>query len=826
MLVNGTDRSDPQGTTMNWLRSLKRHYWKQRFFLEGFRRHLLLGLLVCTMVAFMVGLMAEIFVNPGAPFKAVQVDTAVLNGEAVFADVDFDGWLDRLRESRTKFEQASFSLETRHSGSPNPTQQFYFSGSDILPYPYATKLDSNRVILAALTDAKDSLDVRLNLRTFYRDGHTVDWSGPLAGPDWPVFDKLHRPMIAGAVTMMRGGIPCVYLKIDSHFNGWRGGIVLDPDFPEKRIEYPSGLTPSLNQNNWLRGPEGRILWAMGSSAPHNGNTLGGIADDRARLFLFDPDSGFIFLRDFGPDCSSLFIQPLQDRRHALLTTKHGMLLEDSLGANAAIWDSWTNEFEATWWIEDLIQNTLVDSAGVYLAFNQGIVSYLDGTSWTLREVGRIQLENGDRLLPRDGFWIRFNEANYMSVHDKRGRMLARIPLKDQFEFPTIERAVNGLAEARLHVALPSMILSFRFDSVPWPNRVLENPATPVTGLLAFLVLLASLSRRISLQERILRSIVDSGSEAVGIFDPNGRLLFANECFLRDTDSGTIGEVLKLCTESDEPVLQKVRNRWIRWTIRGLSIQGRHFGRALLGVDESASITQQELTHLVALSRSLGHNMRQPLTAIQRAEGNVLALLEQSDPLVAAEARDSLESIRLSVLNLDQRITNFIALVRVDAKWQWIDPATLVDSVLADLHLENMSGIELLKEQPSAVPAVCGSLASLRAMLDVVVANALEAMIRKGKLSVNLCSANEFLEIRVSDTGPGIAPEMLADIWTPGRTTKSTGLGYGLYFARGIARIHGGEIQVEHSSPAGTVMLVRLPLEPPASMKAGIERRPN
>ena len=68
-----------------------------------------------------------------------------------------------------------------------------------------------------------------------------------------------------------------------------------------------------------------------------------------------------------------------------------------------------------------------------------------------------------------------------------------------------------------------------------------------------------------------------------------------------------------------------------------------------------------------------------------------------------------------------------------------------------------------------------------------------------------------IEITISDSGPGIAPGILARAFEPFYTTKEDGLGPGLAISRSIAEAHGGTIVLEPHSDGGTIARVRLPI---------------
>jgi signal transduction histidine kinase len=79
----------------------------------------------------------------------------------------------------------------------------------------------------------------------------------------------------------------------------------------------------------------------------------------------------------------------------------------------------------------------------------------------------------------------------------------------------------------------------------------------------------------------------------------------------------------------------------------------------------------------------------------------------------------------------------------------------------------------------------------------------------GKVRLGCAKKNGEVIVTVGDTGPGIAPDLLAKIWTPFYTTKQSGTGLGLAFVREIARDHHARLDVE-SRPGGTTFTITLP----------------
>ena len=91
-------------------------------------------------------------------------------------------------------------------------------------------------------------------------------------------------------------------------------------------------------------------------------------------------------------------------------------------------------------------------------------------------------------------------------------------------------------------------------------------------------------------------------------------------------------------------------------------------------------------------------------------------------------------------------------------------------------------------------------------------NAAESMPQGGKIEIFVTQDDQkqYIEYRIQDQGSGIAPEFLADIFTPFFTTKKEGIGIGLHISREIALAHKGEIRI-HPTGQGTTAVLLIPI---------------
>lgn len=87
------------------------------------------------------------------------------------------------------------------------------------------------------------------------------------------------------------------------------------------------------------------------------------------------------------------------------------------------------------------------------------------------------------------------------------------------------------------------------------------------------------------------------------------------------------------------------------------------------------------------------------------------------------------------------------------------------------------------------------------------------MPKGGKLEIKSCQQTDSVTISFTDTGQGIPPEALPQIFIPLFTTKAQGMGFGLSISKRIVEAHGGKISVESKVGEGTIFTITFPLEP-------------
>ena len=220
----------------------------------------------------------------------------------------------------------------------------------------------------------------------------------------------------------------------------------------------------------------------------------------------------------------------------------------------------------------------------------------------------------------------------------------------------------------------------------------------------------------------------------------------------------------------------------------------------------------ELAAVGQLAASIAHELRNPLSSIK---GAAQFLQEQySDH---SDVHEFLSIIVEEVNGLNKLTTEFLEFARpIDLESEPLDLREVVDRTL---HLMSVlisgSGIDVVQEVGPDLPIIQADEKQIEQVLKNVILNAVEAMPDGGTLHVRArCSAayGESVELGVSDTGVGIPPDKLENIFLPFVTTKTKGTGLGLSVVQKIVENHGGHIEVQSTVGEGTTFRVFLPRE--------------
>ncbi|QKC99067.1 PAS domain S-box protein [Mesorhizobium sp. NZP2298] len=224
--------------------------------------------------------------------------------------------------------------------------------------------------------------------------------------------------------------------------------------------------------------------------------------------------------------------------------------------------------------------------------------------------------------------------------------------------------------------------------------------------------------------------------------------------------------------------------------------------------------QQELLHMARftalgeMASTLAHEINQPLTAITNYLKGSRRLLEKSKDENAAMLQDAVEKAAEQALragDVIRRLRDFVARGESERQIERL-PTLIEDASSLALVGAREADVRVSYDLDPAAELVLTDRIQIEQVLLNLMRNAVEAMqgIPRRELHVvTVARQDGMAEVGVIDTGPGLAPEVSAQLFQPFVTTKKHGMGVGLSICRTIVESHGGRIWAEAMPGGGT-----------------------
>ena len=205
----------------------------------------------------------------------------------------------------------------------------------------------------------------------------------------------------------------------------------------------------------------------------------------------------------------------------------------------------------------------------------------------------------------------------------------------------------------------------------------------------------------------------------------------------------------------------------------------------------------------ALLRSVSHDLRTPLAAIRA----VVSDLRDGVAYDAAAREDLLELVADEAERLDRLVQNLLSMSRIEAgSLQPVRQAFPIDELLDDRVrrlAQLLRDVKVVVDAPFDLPLVSADYT----MVEQVVTNLLENASRHSppgaKIVVSAIARGDFVEVSVTDQGPGLDPADVERLFLPfERGVASRSVGLGLAICRAMVEAHGGTIVVDAASDNG------------------------
>ena len=223
--------------------------------------------------------------------------------------------------------------------------------------------------------------------------------------------------------------------------------------------------------------------------------------------------------------------------------------------------------------------------------------------------------------------------------------------------------------------------------------------------------------------------------------------------------------------------------------------------------QESLVRREKLALLGHLASGVGHEIRNPLGVMN----NAVYYLEAVLPDASAEVREYLGILRHQI-GLSAKIVNdMLDFSRTTPAHR--QPVSLDRIAEEQLKRIDLDGIQVRRDFPAGLPLAQVDPVHAGQVIMNLLTNATQAMeARGGTLELRArAGTNGVVRLEVSDTGPGIPPDIVGKIFEPLFTTKARGIGLGLAVSRSLAQANGGELTVSSESGRGATFTLVLPV---------------
>jgi signal transduction histidine kinase len=222
---------------------------------------------------------------------------------------------------------------------------------------------------------------------------------------------------------------------------------------------------------------------------------------------------------------------------------------------------------------------------------------------------------------------------------------------------------------------------------------------------------------------------------------------------------------------------------------------------------------EHLATLGELATGLAHEIRNPLAGI----AGVIEIVGRDLP-ATSPARAVVKDVRLEITRISRTLTELLETARPRRpEVRRSNLNTTVEHAVMLARQQVLSRpIKIELQKAPDLPEVEHDSDQIYQVLLNLLLNAVQAIERTGTVTVEISSRDDYASVIVSDSGRGISPQNLPNIFRPFYTTKGDGTGLGLSLAHRIVEDHHGRIEVSSVVGKGSTFTVLLPFHMPVA----------
>ncbi len=225
--------------------------------------------------------------------------------------------------------------------------------------------------------------------------------------------------------------------------------------------------------------------------------------------------------------------------------------------------------------------------------------------------------------------------------------------------------------------------------------------------------------------------------------------------------------------------------------------------------------EKRLAYVGTIAAGMVHEIRNPLSSVKMNIQMIEDKLGEFGEKESGYLVNKVARIRRETARLEESVNNFLAFARPKPlKRRWADLNEAVGHVIEFLEpICVRDGIRVVRDFSPDLPQVYIDPEQLGQAVENLIRNAHQAIGKDGIIEIYTGRHGDYVEIRVSDTGPGISADVQDRIFEVFYTTKEGGSGLGLTIVKQIAEAHGGGVSFDTIEKRGTTFTIGIPIEP-------------
>lgn len=220
------------------------------------------------------------------------------------------------------------------------------------------------------------------------------------------------------------------------------------------------------------------------------------------------------------------------------------------------------------------------------------------------------------------------------------------------------------------------------------------------------------------------------------------------------------------------------------------------------------VKQEQLAAAGRLAAEIAHQLKNPLGIINNAAYTLQRTVKEGKTIT-----QQISIIREEVARSDRILTELMGYAQLaEGKVERLSVTEEIDRAVETVFPAGAEySVTVQREYGPAIPQLLGQRGHFSEIIVNLLTNAREAMQGRGRIRISVRATPDYeVEIRVTDTGPGIPPEALPKLFEAYFTTKETGTGLGLAIVKHNTELYGGTVRVESVLGQGATFIVVLP----------------